>query len=89
MAREQFYMLIVDQEAALAAIPGMLPAEMDKRRTALAMLRQVLGAAGDIAGESVERLRQVERLFGLGDRAVPHLQGVPSAAGRLEEKKAS
>ena len=25
MAREQFYMLLLDQEATLAAIPGMLP----------------------------------------------------------------
>jgi hypothetical protein len=88
MVREQFYMLIVDQPAALAAIPGMLPADMDRRRAAVAMLRQVLGAAGEITGEIAERLRHVERLFGLADKAVAHLQSVPAAA-RLEGTKAS
>ena len=48
LIREQFLMLLIDQEAALDAIPDMLPADMDARRKGLAALHEVLSARGDI-----------------------------------------
>jgi len=65
MAREQFFMLLIDQEAALAAIPGLLPKELEARRKAFGMLREVLSAAGEIGGEVPDRLRQIAGLFGI------------------------
>ena len=35
MVREQFFMLLIDQEAALAAIPALLPPGADERQAAL------------------------------------------------------
>jgi len=70
MAREQFLMLLLDPEATLAAIPDLLPADADERRKGLAAIRQVLSASGEIAGDAVERLARIARLFGV-DEAPP------------------
>jgi uncharacterized protein DUF3141 len=74
MVREQYFMLLIDPEATLAAIPKMLPASAEERRDAFAAVRQVLAAGapgGEIAGEAAERLARIERLFGLEKEAAP------------------
>ncbi len=88
MIREQFFMLLVDREAALAAIPALLPHDVDQRREAFAMLCQVLDAAGKVAGESAHRLMQVETLFDL-DAKPPADQQSGQRATKLEGTKAS
>ena len=65
MAREQFYMLLLDQEGTLEAIPGMLPADMNRRRKMIDTIKEILSASGQLEGECLNRLRRVERLFGL------------------------
>jgi len=65
LLREQYFMLLIDQEATLAAIPALLPADRELRRKALAALRQVLSARGEIAGEAAERLQRIAKLFGV------------------------
>jgi len=65
LVREQFFMLLLDREGALAAIPGLLPADMGQRRAAFAAMREVLSASEDITGERANRLRRVAGLFGL------------------------
>jgi hypothetical protein len=60
--REQYFMLLIESEASVAAIPDLLPAE-DVRRRTLATIRQVLSARGEITGEVAERLRRVARLL--------------------------
>ncbi|MBR1173199.1 DUF3141 domain-containing protein [Bradyrhizobium sp. KB893862 SZCCT0404] len=65
LVREQFFMLLLDRERALAAIPGLLPDDMNKRRAAFAAMREVLSASEDITGERANRLRRVAGLFGL------------------------
>ena len=45
LVREQYFMLLIDEEAALAAIPGLLPESIDDRRAAFATLREVLRRA--------------------------------------------
>jgi pimeloyl-ACP methyl ester carboxylesterase len=69
IVREQFNMLLLDQEASLAAIPDMLPPDMERRRAVLAAIREVLLAAGEISGETAKRLRHVAQLFGVSDEA--------------------
>jgi len=71
MMRDQFFMLLIDQEATLAAIPNMLPADAKERRESFAAVRQVLAAGGELSGEAAERLARIEQLFGLADKPVP------------------
>jgi pimeloyl-ACP methyl ester carboxylesterase len=65
LVREQFFMLLLDRDAALAAIPKLLPENMDERRRAFALIEQVLSASAEISGEVAKRLKQVAGLFGL------------------------
>jgi pimeloyl-ACP methyl ester carboxylesterase len=65
LVREQFFMLLLDQEAALAAIPKLLPDSADERRAAFAAIREVLSASAAISGEVAARLKRVAGLFGV------------------------
>jgi hypothetical protein len=67
LVREQFNMLLIDKEAALAAIPAMLPPDVEKRREAFDIVRQVLSARGPISADDTARIGEVARLFGLDD----------------------
>jgi uncharacterized protein DUF3141 len=70
LVREQFNMLHIDQDAALAAIPSMLPADAETRATAFDLIREVLSASGPLSAEDNARLDQVGRLFGVGESGV-------------------
>jgi pimeloyl-ACP methyl ester carboxylesterase len=90
MAREQYFLMLLEPEAALAAIPRLLPPGAEERQRALAAIRQVLSAAGDITGEAAERLKRVTTLFETSTSALPP----PSAASlpfvaNVERAKAS
>jgi hypothetical protein len=74
LVREQFFMLILGQEASLAAIPTMLPQDMELRRAAVAAIREVISVADEISGETATRLKRVAQLFGVGE-------GDPQASG--------
>jgi hypothetical protein len=65
LVREQFFMLLLDQEAALAAIPKLLPDNAGARRTAFTAIRDVLAASAAISGEVARRLKRVAELFGV------------------------
>ncbi len=71
LVREQFFMLLLDREAALAAIPKLLPDSMDERRRVFAAIEEVLSASAGISGEAAKRLKQVAVLFGLEGNRVP------------------
>ncbi len=76
--REQFNILLIDQEAALAAIPSMLPSDAETREEAYGLINEVLSARGEFSAEDKKRLSEVARLFGL-DASVArgHLREVP------------
>jgi hypothetical protein len=65
LVREQFFMLLLDQEGALAAIPRLLPDNANERRAAFAAIREVLSASAKISGEVAKRLQRLAELFGL------------------------
>ncbi len=78
LVREQFNILLIDQEAALAAIPSMLPPEMGAREKGYDLIKLLLSARGELSAEDKNRLSEVARLFGLeagGTR--PQLREVP------------
>jgi pimeloyl-ACP methyl ester carboxylesterase len=82
LVREQYNMLLIDRDAALAAIPAMLPGDADTRRGALDLIRRVLGARGELSAEDKTRLDEVTRLFEVGKpaAAAPTLTVVESEA---------
>jgi len=69
LVREQFFMLLLDQEASLAAIPEMLPRDMDRRRAEFAAISEVLSAAGEISGERAKRLHRIAQLVGVSNES--------------------
>ena len=76
MAREQFFMLLLDPEATLEAIPALLPDNMAQRQEAFESIKKVLEASGELTGDAVDRLTRVKVLFGLGEAgARPALRG--------------
>jgi pimeloyl-ACP methyl ester carboxylesterase len=75
MVREQFLMLLVDEKAALAAIPGLLPKDAESRKAMFAMLRSVLSASREIDGEAASRLQEIAKLLGIDSAA-----SIPTAA---------
>ena len=70
LVREQFFMLILDQDASLAVIPKMLPEDADMRRRAFTAIRDVLSAAGEVTGDTATRLKRVGELFGVDKGSV-------------------
>jgi hypothetical protein len=79
LVREQYFMLLIDEEAALAAIPSMLPASIEERQQALTMLREMLSVRGEATGDASDRLNHVVRLFD-----VEELQSNVPRIGRRE-----
>jgi pimeloyl-ACP methyl ester carboxylesterase len=65
LVREQFFMLLLDREGALAAMPRLLPDNARERRTAFTAIRDVLSASAAISGEVAKRLKRVAELFGV------------------------
>jgi Protein of unknown function (DUF3141) len=61
--REQFFALLLDRDAALAAIPTMLPSDAAERAELLGVIRAVATAPGELTGERAERFQQIEQLF--------------------------
>jgi hypothetical protein len=64
LVREQFFALMLEPEAALAAIPKMTPADADTRAKTMGAILAVVTAAGDVTGEQAERLARIEAFWG-------------------------
>jgi len=66
--REQFFTLHLDRDAALAAIPVMLPTDTDIRMKTFERITEIISAAGKPVGERAKRLAQIKKLFGAADK---------------------
>ena len=75
LVREQFNILSIDQEAALAAIPSMLPPDAETREKAYGLISQLMNARGELSTEDKKRMSEIARLFGIGS-APPRLREV-------------
>jgi hypothetical protein len=69
LVREQFFMLLLEPEASLAAIPKLLPQNVETRRRGLEAIRDVLSASAEVSDEAASRLRRVTELFGVTDES--------------------
>ena len=87
LVRDQFSMVLIDPEAAIAALPGLLPEDMDVRRKALALIRQVLAASGGLSGEAEARMQRIARIFAPDGEAAPapNLAVVPPPESALRD----
>jgi len=81
LVREQFFMLLIDLDGAVAAIPGLLPADADIRRKAFGILEQVVHARGPMPQEAEDRLRRIAEMFGAEMKAKRPLAVVTKGKG--------
>jgi pimeloyl-ACP methyl ester carboxylesterase len=72
IVKEQYLVLLLDAERAIAALPKLLPDDRRECEDAIALVRRVLAARGDLPEEGRLRLKRVEALFA----------GSPPAKGR-------
>jgi pimeloyl-ACP methyl ester carboxylesterase len=84
LVREQYFMLLIDEEASLAAIPSMLPSDAETQSKAFDGIKEVMAAVGKLSAEDEKRLREVGGLFGL-EQGEPRTIPFP----RREVQKAS
>ncbi len=85
IVREQFYMLLLDAEGALEAIPSMLPDDPQTRRKGFELITQVLRSRGEHSTEDRKRILRVGQLFGVDDQ-LKVVRNVAIAPEHLEEK---
>jgi hypothetical protein len=70
LVREQYFMLLVDENAALAAIPSLLPVSAEERHRALVLLGEILSVRGELGSEATKRLSRIVELFGVKDASI-------------------
>ncbi|HSE78203.1 MAG TPA: DUF3141 domain-containing protein [Alphaproteobacteria bacterium] len=63
LVREQFFMLLIDQRAAMAALPLMIPEDAASRRVGLEVIRAVVRSAGIEMPEVARRFAEIEALW--------------------------
>jgi hypothetical protein len=63
VVKEQYLILLQDEERAITALPKLLPEDRREREAALAIVRRVLAARGALSEEGRQRLKRVETLF--------------------------
>jgi pimeloyl-ACP methyl ester carboxylesterase len=63
LLRDQFFMLLIDEKAALDALPSLLPPDAASRGESFNAIRQVMAACGETSAEDERRLRVIGRLF--------------------------
>jgi pimeloyl-ACP methyl ester carboxylesterase len=71
LVREQYFMLLIDEDGALAAIPGLLTDDLEERRQAFRAMERILEARGEVSAEATRRVARIASLFGI----TPELAG--------------
>ncbi|MCI0666720.1 MAG: DUF3141 domain-containing protein [Methylococcaceae bacterium] len=61
--REQYAILLLDEEGAVKAVSAMLPDDLEPRLTALSHIREIVLAAGEPSQERRRRLARITDLF--------------------------
>ncbi len=69
LIRDQFLMLVIDEEAAVGAIRQLLPANQNARREGLMSLKDVLNARGPLSEEAERRWQRIVGFFDVSSEA--------------------
>jgi Protein of unknown function (DUF3141) len=72
--REQFLLVYLDEERAVATLPTLAGDDPAGRQSAIDIVHRVLSARGELSAESKRRLARVEALFGAGRHAEPQTE---------------
>lgn len=81
LVREQYLLLLLDEERAMAAIPTLLDREPAERDRMIGLIRRLAGATGETTEGTERRMARVEALFQSPDGA----GGAIGGCGRLGE----
>jgi hypothetical protein len=88
MLREQCFMLLIDEERALAVMPEMVRREAARIDECIAMLRRVVMARGPLDGERAERLARVEAILKrAGTETLPRPEAARTAGPTPSQKR--
>ena len=83
LTREQYLLLQIDEDRALAAISKLLPADASERSKAFDIVRRIVTAAGGLPPEAARRFARIEALFapsiGDDDKPTRNLRAAVSA----------
>jgi pimeloyl-ACP methyl ester carboxylesterase len=63
VVRDQWTMLSIDEEAAMQALPKLLPASVADRRKMFEIVKAIRTGAGELQGEAKHRLDEIDKLF--------------------------
>jgi len=63
LVREQYLMLRLDEERAIAALPKLLPADATERAGAMDLIRRIVSAGGEPSGEVKARIERMGAIF--------------------------
>jgi hypothetical protein len=63
VVKEQYLILLLDTERAIAALPKLLPDDRRQCEEALALVRRVLASRGALPEEGSRRLERIETIF--------------------------
>ena len=88
IAKEEAFMILFDEERALASLPELLPTEAD-RREALDIVRQVGRARGETSAEGEALLGRIERILGLEPAGAPEPAAAPGSGRRAKRQPAT
>jgi Protein of unknown function (DUF3141) len=64
LLKEQFLVMKLDKERAIAAIPKLLPADRGERNALIGVIRRFVASGGALQEEGERRLGRIETLFG-------------------------
>jgi len=64
LVREQFLMLLIDEQAAIAALPALVP-DPAMRSELVALVREVLESVGPLSEQAASRLARIEGMLAL------------------------
>jgi hypothetical protein len=83
--REQFFMVLIDPDAALSTLPRLAGTDPETRRKIVDLVAEVLSASGPIEGEVADRLDLVAETLGVENPASGAGSAIPmprAASGR-------
>jgi hypothetical protein len=90
LVRDQFYMLLIDTDAALAAIPAMVPVDASAKLDAFELIKQIMSARGKLSAEDRIRMLRVAALFGLERESnAVGVFSVEPVSQKMDQEKAS
>jgi hypothetical protein len=62
--REQYLLLRLDEQRAIATLPKLVPSHAEDRALTLRAIQRIVSAQGSLSDKGQRRLIEIEKLFG-------------------------